>query len=157
MRSSAVVVLALALVGSTPGAAEPVVAGGALKQGTPETHLKEYSDLFVALGVQALREPRLASPLPCLAHWLAGTDHVVVGVSGAGAAAGLKRSDTLRRIGSRDLTGHGDGLWDTVMRALPHGQPSYVVDIERKGKDFRIVLPCAADRARTLQQAEHAM
>jgi hypothetical protein len=157
MRSSAVVVLAIALAGSIPGGAEPAVAGEAPAQGTLDARLKEYADLLVTLGEEALRQPRLASPLPCLAHWLAGSDHVVVGVSAAGSAAGLERSDTLRRIGRRDLTGRGDGLWDTAIRALPHGQPSYAVDVDRKGKRLRLVLPCAADRARTLQQAEQTM
>ena len=149
-----VVVLALALAASVPGAVE---GSEAPTQGTLDARLKEYADLFVTLGEEALRQPRLASPLPCLAHWLAGSDHVVVGVSGAGAAAGLERSDTLRRIGGRVLTGRGDGLWDVAMRALATGKPTYAVDVDRHGKRLRLVLPCAADRARTLQQAEQAM
>lgn|SRR5262245_47815010 len=157
MRSSAVVVLVLAVAGSCAGGAEPAVAGEAPTQGTLDARLKEYADLLVSIGEEALRQPRLASPAPCLAHWLAGSDHVVVGVSAAGSAAGLERSDTLRRIGSRDLTGHGEGLWDRAIRALPHGRSSYSVDVDRKGKRLRLVLPCAADRARTVQQAEQTM
>ncbi|HEY6362915.1 MAG TPA: hypothetical protein VIX63_17535 [Vicinamibacterales bacterium] len=157
MRSSAVVIFALALAASIPGGADHALAGGAPRQGTPGAHLEEYADLLVTIGEQALRTPRLASPLPCLAHWLAGSDHVVVGVSRAGAAAGLERSDTLRRLGGRDLTGRGEGLWDTAMRALPRGQPSYAVEVDRKGRRLRLVLPCEADGARTLQQAEQAM
>jgi len=154
MRSLAVVILALALAGSIPGGVE---AGEAPTQGTLDARLKEYADLLVTLGEEALRQPRLASPLPCLAHWLAGSDHVVVGVSEAGSAAGMELSDTLRRIGRHDLTGHGDGLWDAAIRALPHGKSSYAADVDRKGKRLRLVLPCAADRAKTLQQAEQAM
>ena len=44
-----------------------------------------------------------------------------------------------------------------AMRALPQGQPSYAVDIDRKGKRLHLVLPCAADDARRLQQADLAM
>jgi hypothetical protein len=157
MRSSTVVVLAIALAGSIRGTAEHVVAEEASGQRTTEAQLKEYSDLLVMLGEQALRAPRLVSPLPCIVHWLSSSDHVVVGVSGAGAAAGLARRDILRRIGGRDLTGHGDGVWDSAMRALPNGQPSYAVDVDRKGQGLRLVLPCAADRAITLQRAEQAM
>ena len=43
------------------------------------------------------------------------------------------------------------------MRALPHGQPSYAVEIDRKGKRLHLVLPCAADDARRLQQSDLAM
>ena len=149
--------LAIALTGLILARAEPAVAGGTVRQSSLDAHLKEYADLLVTLGEEALRQPRLASPLPCLAHWLAGSDHVVVAVSGAGSAAGLERSDTLQRIGGRNLTGPGDDRWDTAMRALPHDQPSYAVDIVRKGKPLRLVLPCAADAARRLQKADLAM
>jgi hypothetical protein len=157
MRSSVVVILAMALAGWMPGGAGSAVAGEPPRQSSLDAHLKEYADLLVTLGEEALRQPRIASPLPCMAHWLATSDHVVVGVSRAGLAAGLERSDTLRRIGGRNLTGRGDGLWDAAMRALPRGRPSYAVDIDRKGKGLRVMLPCAADDARRLQQADQAM
>jgi hypothetical protein len=82
---------------------------------------------------------------------------VVVAVSRAGSNAGLERSDTLRRIGDRDLTDPGDGRWATAMRALPQDQPSYAVEVDRKGKRLHLVLPCAADDARRLQQSDLAM
>jgi hypothetical protein len=157
MRSSAIVTLAFALAGSIPHGSPALLADRAPAQGTLDVRLKEYADLLVTLGEEALRQPRLAAPFPCLAHWLAGSDHVVVAVSQAGSAAGLNRSDTLRRIGRRNLTGRGDGLWDAAMRALPHGQPSYAVDVDRQGKRVRLVLPCAADTATSVRQAEHAM
>ena len=157
MRSSAVVMLAIALTGLIPPATEAAAAGESPTQGSLDAHLKEYADLLVTLGEEALRQRRLALPLPCLAHWLAGSDRVIVAVSGAGSTAGIQRSDTLRRIGGRDLTGQGDDRWDTAMRALPHGQPSYAVDIDRKGKALRLVLPCAADDARRLHHGELAM
>jgi hypothetical protein len=157
MRSSAIVVLAFALAASVPDGATAVLAGQAPAQGTLDARLKEYADLLVTLGEEALRQPRLAAPLPCLAHWLAGSDHVVVAVSEAGSAAGLHRSDTLRRVGRRTLTGRGDGLWDAAMRALPYGQPSYAVEVDRQGKRLRLALPCAAETATSLQQAEQAM
>jgi hypothetical protein len=149
MRSVAWLVLAIVLGGSIPREAHA--------QGALDAHLKEYADLLVTIGEEALRQPRLASPLPCLAHWLAGGDRIFVGVSTAGAAAGLEPGDSLRRIGGRDLTGRKDGPWDAAMRALQHGKPSYVVDVERQGKRVRLVLPCAADGAKALQQAEQMM
>ncbi len=157
MWSSAVVMLATALAGMIPGGTQPASAGESRPQGTTDAHLKEYADLLVTLGEQAVRQPRLASPLPCVAHWLAGSDHVVVAVSRAGSGAGLERSDTLRRIGGRDLTGVGDGRWEAAMRALPRNQPSYAVEIDRQGRRLRLVLPCAADDARRLQEADLAM
>jgi hypothetical protein len=157
VRASAVVALAIAFAGLIPGGAASEVAAGSPAQRAAAAHLKEYADLLVTLGEEALRQPRLASPFPCLAHWLAGSDHVVVGVSDAGAAAGLQPSDMLRRIGRRELTGRGGGLWDTAMRALPQGKPSYSVDVDRKARRVRLVLPCAAERARSLQQAEQTM
>jgi hypothetical protein len=43
------------------------------------------------------------------------------------------------------------------MRALPQGQLFYAVEIDRNGTRLRLVLPCAADDARRLQQADLAM
>ena len=158
VRSSAVVLLAIACAGFIRGEAEPAIATEGRAQGMLDAQLKEYADLFVTLGEQAVRRSSLASPLPCVAHWLAGGDQVVVAVSRAGSSAGLERSDTLRRIGGRDLTDDpGDGRWATAMRALPQGQSSYAVEIDRKGKRLHLVLPCAADEARRLQQADLAM
>ena len=153
----AFVMLATALAGMIPGGTQPVRVSDARAQGTLEAHLKEYEDLLVTLGEQAVRQPRLASPLPCVAHWVAGDDRVVIAVSRAGSGAGLERSDTLRRIGGRDLTGRADDRWETAMRAMPPNQPSYAVEIDRKGKRLRLVLPCAADDARKLQEADLAM
>jgi len=156
MRSSAVVLLAIACTG-LPREAEPAIATEWRAQGTLDAELKSYADLLVTLGELAVRQSRVASPLPCAAHWLAGGDRVVVAVSRAGSSAGLERSDTLRRIGGRDLTGADDGRWAMAMRALPQGQPSYAVEIDRKGERLHLVLPCAADDARRLQQADLAM
>ena len=157
MLSAAVVMLAIALAGMIPGGRQPVTAAESRAQSTLEAHLKEYGDLLVTLAEQAVRQPRLASPLPCVAHWLAGNDRVVIAVSRAGSGAGLERSDTLQHIGGRDLTGPGDNRWETAMRALPPNQPSYPVEIDRKGKRLRLVLPCAANDARRLQEADLAM
>jgi hypothetical protein len=151
------VLLALACTGVIAGHTPSAIAVESRGYGGQDAQLKEFADLLVTLGEQAVQQPRLASPLPCVAHWLAGDDRVVVAVSAAGADAGLERSDTLQRIGGRSLTGAGDGRWATVMRALPQGQPSYAVEIDRKGKRLRLVLPCAADDARRLQQADFAM
>jgi hypothetical protein len=156
MQSSVVVMIALAFAGFV-AATGPAMAAEPRAQDTLDARLKEYADLLVTLGEQAVRQPRLASPLPCVAHWVAGTDHVVVAVSRAGSAAGLERSDTLRRIGRRELTGRGDDGWEPAMRALPQGQSSYAVEIERKGKTLRLMLPCAADDAKRLQEADLAM
>ena len=157
MRSPAVVLLALACTGLMAGQTASATAAESRGQGALDAPLKEFADLLVTLGEQAVRQSRLASPLPCAAHWLAGGDQVVVAVSRAGADAGLEPSDTLRRIGGRDLTGPRDDRWATAMRALPPGRPSYAVEIDRKGKLLRFVLPCAADDARRLQQADLAM
>ena len=157
VRSSAVVLLAIACTGLIRGETEPAIAAEWRTQDTRDAQLKDFADLFATLGEQAVRQSRLASPLPCVAHWLAGGDQVVVAVSSAGSSAGLERSDTLRRIGGRDLTDPGDGRWAAAMRALPQGQPSYGVEIDRKGKRLHLVLPCAADDARRLQQADVAM
>lgn len=153
MQSSAVVMLATAL----SALIAPAFAAASRAQGPLDAHLKEYADLLVTLGEQAVRQPRLASPFPCVAHWLAESDHVVVAVSRAGSGAGLERSDTLRRIGGRDLTGPGDDRWETAMRALPPGQRSYAVEIDRSGRRLRLALPCAADDARRLWAADRAM
>jgi len=157
MRLSAVVLVAIACAGLVPRETEPATATGRRTQGTFDAELKGFADLLVTLGETAVRQLRLASPLPCAAHWLAGDDRVVVALSRAGSNAGLERSDTLRRIGGRDLTGPGDGRWATAIRALPPGQPSYAVEIDRKGERLQLVLPCAADDARRLQQADLAM
>jgi hypothetical protein len=151
------VLLAVACLRLIPGEPAFAKATGPRVQGTVDAEVKAFADLFVTLGEQAVRQSRLASPLPCFAHWVAGDDQVVVAVSRAGSGAGLERSDTLRRIGSRGLTGSGDGRWAPAMRALPPGQPSYAVEIDRKGERRRLVLPCAADVATRLQQADLAM
>ena len=149
MRSVAWLVLAVVLGGSIPRDAHA--------QSALDAQRKAYADLLVTIGDEALRQPRLALPLPCFAHWLAGSDRIVVGVSTAGTAAGLAPGDSLARIGGRDLTGRKDGPWDAAMRALQHGKPSYVVDVDRRGKRVRLVLPCAADGAKAVQQAEQMM
>jgi hypothetical protein len=157
MRLSALALLAMACTGLIHGETARALAAESRAQGTLDVQRKEFADLFVTLAEQAVRQSRLASPLPCVAHWLAGGDLVVVAVSRAGSDAGLQRSDTLRRIGGRDLTGPGGDGWATAMRALPPGQLSYAVEIDRNGTRFRLVLPCAADDARRLQQADLAM
>jgi hypothetical protein len=126
-------------------------------QGTLDASIKEYADLLVTLGEEALPQRRLAAPPSCLAHWVAGSDRVIVAVSKAGSAAGLERGDTLLRIGSRRLGGAGDARWETAMRALPRGGSSYEVETEKKGKRVRLVLSCDADAAMRLQQADLAM
>jgi hypothetical protein len=157
MQLSAVALLAIACTALIPGGTAPAIAAESRVQGTLDAQRKEFADLLVTLGEQAVRQSRLASPLPCLAHWLAESDQVIVAVSRAGSDAGLERSDRLQRIGGRDLTGPGDDRWAAAMRALPRGRPSYTVEIVRKGKRLRLVLPCAADDARRLQQADLAM
>jgi hypothetical protein len=151
------VLLAVAFTGLIRGETQPAIATEWRAQGTLDAQLKEFADLFVTLGEQAVRRSRLASPLPCVAHWLAGGDQVVVAVSRAGSSAGLERSDTLRRIGDRDLNDPGEGRWAMAMRELPQGQPWYTVEVDRKGKRLRLVLPCAADDAKKLQQADLAI
>lgn len=157
MRSSAAALLAIACTGLIRSETSASIAAESRAQRALDAPLKEFADLFVTLGEQAVRQSRLASPLPCAAHWVAGSDQVIVAVSSAGTAAGLQRSDTLHRIGGRDLTGRGDGAWATAMRALSQSQPSYAVEIDRQGKRLRLVVPCAADDARKLQQADLAM
>ena len=157
MRSSAVALLAIACTGLIPNETPPSIAAESRAQGALDAPLNEFADLLVTLGEQAVRQSRLASPLPCVAHWVAGSDRVIVAVSRAGAGAGLEPSDTLRRIGGREVTGRGDGPWAMAMRALSQSQASYAVEIDRKGKRLRLVLPCAADDARRLQQTDLAM
>jgi hypothetical protein len=152
-----VVLLAIASTGLIPGDSFPSLSAEPRLQGALDAPLKEFADLLVTLGEQAVRQSRLASPLPCAAHWVAGGEQVIVAVSRAGAGAGLERSDTLRRIGGRDLTGSGDVPWAAALRALSDSQPSYAVEIDRKGMRLRLVLPCAADDARRLHQADLAM
>jgi hypothetical protein len=157
MRSPAVVLFAVACISVIPDGTEFARAAESRAQRTVDAEAKAFADLFVTLGEQAVRQSRLALPLPCAAHWLAGGDRVVVAVSPAGSRAGLERSDTLRRIGGRDLIGSGDDRWAPAMRALPKDRPSYAVEIDRKGIRLRLVLPCAADAAKRLQQADLAM
>jgi hypothetical protein len=157
MRSSAVVLLAIACTGVIPGDRSPALAAESRPQGALDAPLREFADLLVTLGEQAVRQSRLASPLPCAAHWVASGEHVIVAVSRAGAGAGLERSDTLRRIGGRDLARPGDAPWASAMRALSPSQPSYAVEIDRKGTRLRLVLPCAADDAGRLHRADLAM
>lgn len=119
--------------------------------------LEEYTALFVSLARQALAHPRLGSPMPCLPHWVAGNDHVVVAVSAAGTSAGLERGDTLQRIGDTALTGRADGVWDVAMRALNGGSASYAVAVAREGKTVWLLLPCRSGLARQFHQAERSM
>lgn len=119
--------------------------------------LEEYTRLFVGLARQALETPRLASPMPCMAHWIAGNDHVVVAVSGAGEASGLARGDVLTSIGTIELTGRADGLWDAAMRRLPAGSETYEAVVRRSGRAIRLDLPCDASAARAFHGAERGM
>ena len=66
VRSSAVVLLAIACTGLIRGEAEPAIATEGRAQGMLDAQLKDYADLFVTLGEQAVRRSRLASPLPCV-------------------------------------------------------------------------------------------
>ena len=117
----------------------------------------EYAALFVTLAEQALRDPRLTAPMPCLPHWLAGSDHLVVAVSAGGGRAGLERGDRLQQIGAVTLTGSGPGLWDAAVRALGRGQASYRVDVTRAGRRVQLDLPCDGGGAERLYTAERAM
>jgi hypothetical protein len=119
--------------------------------------LQEYIGLFVSLAQQALAHRRLASPMPCLPHWVAANDHVVVAVSAAGASAGLQRGDTLQRIGDTALTGRADGVWDVAMRALNGKAASYALAVARNGKTMWLTLPCRSLLARQFHQAERSM
>jgi hypothetical protein len=149
---------AIAIAVALGGPAAP--ASWSPAQATPEqraAQLDEYTGLFVSLARQALADPRLASPMPCLPHWLAANDHVVVAVSSAGAGAGLERGDTLERIGDTELTGRVDGVWDVAMRTLRVGPASYAVAVARDGTTVRLILPCRFELARQLHRAERSM
>jgi len=122
-----------------------------------QTPADEYAALFVTLAEQALRDPRLAAPMPCLPHWLAGSDHLVVAVSAGGARAGLERGDRLQQIGAVALTGSGAGLWDAAVRALGRGQASYRVEVTRAGRRVPLDLPCDGGSAERLHAAERGM
>ena len=119
--------------------------------------LDEYTALFVSLAQQALAHPRLASAMPCLPHWVAGSDHVIVAVSADGAGAGLDGGDTLRRIGGTALTGRAGGMWDVAMRGLPDGIQTYAVTIARQGATVSLTLPCRPDLAQRFHDAERSM
>jgi hypothetical protein len=134
----------------------PAAAPLFLHQAATATAQEEYAALFAGLARQALADARLAARMPCLPHWLAGSDHVVVAVSPAGAAAGLAAGDRLERIGTTALTGRAGGMWDTAIRALESG-PSYAVDVGRGGTTVALTLPCAPEAARALHEAERAM
>jgi hypothetical protein len=149
--------LEIALASTILIGAEHAAGAASVAQGTPDAPIKEYADLLVTLGEDALRQRRLVAPLPCLAHWVAGGDRVVVAVSKAGSAARLERGDVLLRIGERQLGGPGDDRWETAMRALRPGQSSFAVEIGKRGKRVRLVLPCEADEAVRLRQADLAM
>jgi hypothetical protein len=149
--------LAIACTALTPNGASLSIAAEWRAQGSLDAPLKEFADLLVTLGEQAVRQSRLATPLPCVAHWVGGGDRVIVAVSRTGAARGLERGDTLQRIGGRDLAGRGDDPWPAAMHALSQSQSSYAVEIDRKGKRLRFMLPCATDEAKRLQQADLAM
>ncbi len=125
--------------------------------GAAQSPSDEYAALFVTLAEQALRDSRLSAAMPCLPHWLAGSNHLVVAVSMDGSRAGLARGDRLRQIGTVTLTGSGTGLWDAAVRALSRGQPRYRVDVVRDGRGVQLDLPCAADRAERLFTAEREM
>ena len=124
---------------------------------TAQNPADEYATLFATLAEQALRDPRLGAPMPCLPHWLAGSDHLVVAVSASGGQAGLERGDRLTRIGTVTLTGSGAGLWDAAIRALGRGQARYRVDVMRAGRSVQLELPCDGDRAKRLFAAERGM
>ena len=149
--------LAIALASAILIGADRAAAAATVAQGTLDASIKEYADLLVTLGEEALRQRRLAAPPPCLAHWVAGSDRVIVAVSKTGSAAGLERGDTLLRIGGRELVGGGDARWETAMRALPRDRPSYDVEIAKRGRRTHLVLSCDADAATRLQQADVAM
>ncbi len=132
-----------------PRAAQPQAARTA--------ELEEYIALFQSLAQDALASPRLADPFPCLPHWLAGSDHVVVAVSAAGTAAGLAPGDTLRRIEDIALTGRADGLWDAAIRSMKTRGATYQVTVSREGSSVLLDVPCSPDLARASRDAERAM
>ena len=119
--------------------------------------LEEYTALFVSLARQALAHPRLATAMPCLPHWVAGSDHVIVALSADGAGAGLVGGDILRRIGGTALTGRAGGMWDVAMRGLPHGAQTYAVTVDRRGATVSLTLPCRPDLAQGFHDAERSM
>jgi hypothetical protein len=123
----------------------------------PQSALAEYIDLFIGLARQALDDARLEAAMPCLPHWVAGSDHIVVAVSDSGAAAGLQPGDTLYEIEGIPLTQDAGGLWDEAMRRLPRNLTSFVVAVSRSGTVRRLRLPCAADRSLRLHTAERGM
>jgi hypothetical protein len=138
----------------------PAVARAQTPRQPPDARaaeLEEYTALFVSLAQQALAHPRLAAPMPCLPHWLAGNDHVVVAVSSAGRGAGLAPGDVLQRIGDTALTGLPGGVWDAAMRALKPGAGWFTVAVSRRGMEIRLVLPCTSNLATQLHRAERAM
>lgn len=155
-RSATVAIVVLFGLASAPASLD--AAPGQLQEPARRTaELEEYSALFVSLAQQALAAPRLAAPMPCLPHWLAANDHVVVAVSSAGAGAGLERGDTLERIGDTELTGRADGVWDAAMRSMKAGPASYAVAVARNGATVRLILPCRSELARELHRAERSM
>jgi hypothetical protein len=117
----------------------------------------DHISLLVTLAGEALRQPRLAAPMPCLAHWLAGNDHVVLAVSLTGQAAGLAPGDTLQRIGVRRLTGRAEGVWDAALRALPAGTQGYTVEVSRAARNIPLTLPCSPTDAKAFHEAERSM
>jgi hypothetical protein len=117
---------------------------------------EEYIGLFVAVASDALRDPRLTTPMPCLPHWLATDEHEIVAVSGAAASA-LRPGDRIDRVEQIRLTGQAGRTWESALRALPRGTPSYRVELTRRGAPVRATLPCRADDARRMQEAEIAM
>ncbi len=141
----------------------PAAAGsqdGASRGAAParrSAQLEEYTGLFVSLARQALADSRLASPMPCLPHWLAANDHVVVAVSSAGIGAGLELGDRLERVGDTELTGRADGVWDVAMRSMRTATASYAVAVERDGRTVRLMLPCRSELARQLHRAERSL
>lgn len=137
---------AAAQAGAVPDAAERAQAS-----------LDEYRMLLVGLARQVLAGERLAHPLPCLPHWMAGADHVVVAVSAPGAVAGLGPGDTLERIDDTALTGRPGALWDAVLRRMAPGSSSYTVEVSRGGAARQLTLPCSPARAVRLHDAERAM
>lgn len=157
MRLAALLLSLTALAGPVGHAEASPPRASERRQDAHSAQLEEYTAIFVDLATQALANPRLASPMPCLPHWLAGNDHVVVAVSEAGAAAGLRAGDLLRRIGQTPLTGRSDGVWDVAMRALESGAAVYTTEVAREGFTVTLALPCDAERARRLHAAERAM
>lgn len=148
------VVLALAsLAGGQTGLS--AAAGAATQQ--PQNALDEYIGLFVALARDALDDARLQAAMPCLPHWVAGNDHIVVAVSGPGGSAGLRPGDTLHNIEGIPMAQNGGSLWDAAMRGLPSNLSSFTVAVSTRGALHQLTLPCAADRSLRLHTAERGM